>query len=242
MAYVFWLKNSMYYNKRIYKRIPEIISSIGGVYQFITIISIYINSLYNHYIVLSDTEHILHSSIHTEKHINNKIEKGEEKENIKNKKIKELDKEKNNTKNKNTLAQKVKNEKPKRNLKNIKINNNSQNSNVFVSLDKIKDKINTNIEINNPHHNNNKIKDTNLENNRTLKRRITNFFDFFLYEISCKRKKHYFKVYKDFRIKIISEEHLIRNHLNVYNLLRITERKRHYRRNSYQIKDLIRLV
>ena len=242
IAYVFWLKNSMYYNKRIYKRIPEIISSIGGVYQFITIISIYINSLYNHYIVLSDTEHILHSSIHTEKHINNKIEKGEEKENIKNKKIKELDKEKNNTKNKNTLAQKVKNEKPKRNLKNIKINNNSQNSNVFVSLDKIKDKINTNIEINNPHNNNNKIKDTNLENNRTLKRRITNFFDFFLYEISCKRKKHYFKVYKDFRIKIISEEHLIRNHLNVYNLLRITERKRHYRRNSYQIKDLIRLV
>ena len=114
IAYVFWLENSMFYNQRIYKRIQDIISSIGGVYQFITIISIYINSLYNHYIVLSDTENLLHSSIHTEKHITNKIEKEKEKENV-NKKIKELDKEKNNTKNKN-LTQKVKNEKPNRNL------------------------------------------------------------------------------------------------------------------------------
>ena len=139
------------------------------------------------------------------------------------------------------MTQKVKNEKPNRNLKNIKINNNSQSSSLFVSLDKINDKNNTNIEMNNP-NNNNKIKDSDFENKITLKRRITQFFDFLLYEISCKSKKHYFKVYKDFRIKIISEEHLIRNHLNVYNLLRITERKRHYRRNSYQIKDLINLI
>ena len=240
LAYIFWLKNSMFYNIRIYKRIQDIISSIGGVYQFITIISIYINSLYNHYIVLSDTENLLYSSLHTEKHINNKIEKG--KENVENTKIKELDKEKNNTKNKN-LTQKIKNEKPNRNLKNIKINN-SQSSNFIVSLDKFNDKANTNMEMNNP-NNNNKIKDSNFENNRTVKRKITNFFGYLLYEISCKKKNHYFKVYNDFRIKIISEEHLIRNHLDVYNLLKITERKRHYRRNSYQIieiKDLIKSV
>jgi hypothetical protein len=243
VAYVFWLKNNMFYNKRIYKRIPDIIPSIGGVYQFITIISIYINSLYNHYIVLSDTEQLLHSSIHNEKHINNKKEKGEEKENMKNQKIKKLEKETKNTKNKNNLTQKVKNENPIRNLENIKVINNSQMSNVFVSIDKINDKMNTNIEINNPNNNINKIKDINFENKPTLRRRIIHFFDFLLYEISCcKKKKHYFKVYKDFRIKIISEEHLIRNHLNIYNLLRITERKRHYRRNSYQIEDLIKLV
>ena len=91
-------------------------------------------------------------------------------------------------------------------------------------------------------HNNNKIKDKNYEKKRTLKKIITHFFDFLLYELSCKKRNQYFKVYRDFRIKIISEEHLIRNHLNVYNLLRITEKKRHYRRNSYQIKDLIKLV
>ena len=237
IAYIFWLKNAMYYNERIYKRIPDIIPSIGGVYQFITIISIYINSLYNNYIVISDTENLLHSSIHSEKQINNKLEKEKEKENIKNKRIKELDnKRKNKTENKNIFAQKVKNEKPNRNTKNTKLNNNSQNSNCIVSLEKI----NTNIDLRIP--NNNKIKGDNFEKNRTLKRRITHFFDFLLYKISCKRKKHYFKVYTDFRIKIISEEHLIRNHLNIYNLLRVTERKRHYRRNSYQINDLIKLV
>ena len=235
VAYVFWLKNNMFYNKRIYKRIPDIIPSIGGVYQFITIISIYINSLYNNYIVLSDTENLLLSSIHTEKHINNK----KEKENTKNKKIKELDKEKNNSENKNYLAQKVKNEKPNKNMKNIKMNSNSQRSNFIVSLDKI----NTNFEMNNPNNINNKIKNSNIEGDRNVKRKITNFFDFLLYEINCcKNKKNYYKVYRDFRIKILSEEHLIRNHLNVYNLLRVTERKRHYRRNSYQMQDLIKLV
>ena len=141
------------------------------------------------------------------------------------------------------MEQKIKKEKPNRNVKNIKINNNSQSNNFIVSSDKINDKINANIEINN---NNNKIKYINFENKPTLRRRITHFFDFLLYEISCcKKKKHYFKVYKDFRIKIISEEHLIRNHLDVYNLLKIAEKKRHYRRNSYQIKeikDLIKLI
>ena len=101
IAYEFWLRNARYYNERIYKRIPDIISSIGGVYQFITIISIYINSLYNQYIVISDTENLLHSSIHSEKHISNKIDKEKEKENEKNKKIKELEnKEKNKKKKK----------------------------------------------------------------------------------------------------------------------------------------------
>ena len=239
IAYIFWLRNAMHYNERIYKRIPDIISSIGGVYQFITIISIYINSLYNHYIVLSDTENLLHSSNHSEKHINDKIGKEKEKgkENIKNKTIKELDnKKKNKTENNNNLAKKVKNEKHIRNIKNTKYNNNSQNSNCIISLEKI----NTNIDSKIP--NDNKKMDDNFEKNRTLKRGITHFFDFLFYEISCKTKKNYFKVYTDFRIKIISEEHLIRNDLNVYNLLRITERKRYSRRNSYQLNDLIKLV
>jgi len=236
IAYVFSLRNIVHFNERIYKRIPDVISSIGGVYQFITIISMYINSLYNNYIVISDTENLLHSSIHSEKHINKKIEKRKEKEIAKIEKIKEIDnKKKNKNEKNNSLAQKVKNEKPNR-IKNTKLNNNSQNSNCFVSSEKI----NTNIDIKIPIDN--KIKDDNFEKNRTLKRGITHFFDFFLHEISCKKKKHFFKVYTDFRIKIISEEHLIRNHLNVYNLLRVTERKRHYRRNSYKINDVIKLL
>ena len=56
------------------------------------------------------------------------------------------------------------------------------------------------------------------------------------------KKKDYFNIYKNFRIKIISEEHLVRNHLNIYNLLKVTESKRLDRQNSYQLNDLISLV
>ena len=72
--------------------------------------------------------------------------------------------------------------------------------------------------------------------------REKSFCNYILYKITCGKKKNFFNMYKSFRIKIISEEHLVRNHLNIYNLLKVTERKRHNRRNSYQLKDLINLV
>ena len=43
-------------------------------------------------------------------------------------------------------------------------------------------------------------------------------------------------------MKIISEEHLIRNHLNIYNLIKISQRKKNLKRPSYQLKNLIKLV
>ena len=41
---------------------------------------------------------------------------------------------------------------------------------------------------------------------------------------------------------MISEEHLIKNHLDIYNLLRVTEKRRKYRRNSYKLRELINLI
>ena len=67
IAYGFFLKNIMDYYERSYKRIQDVISSIGGINQAITIFAIYLNTLYNHFIVLYDTENLLHSSIHIEK-------------------------------------------------------------------------------------------------------------------------------------------------------------------------------
>ena len=51
-TYTIWLKNIMNYNKRSYKRIQDVISSIGGIYQFIIVVSICINKLFNNYIIL----------------------------------------------------------------------------------------------------------------------------------------------------------------------------------------------
>ena len=57
----------MNYNVRTYKRIQDVISNIGGIYQFIIVVSICINSLFNNYIILSDTEILLNSSIYKAK-------------------------------------------------------------------------------------------------------------------------------------------------------------------------------
>ena len=48
-----------------------------------------------------------------------------------------------------------------------------------------------------------------------------------------KKKVTTFEVYLNFRMKKISEEQLIRNHLNIYNLLRVNER------NNSKKKDLV---
>ena len=84
-----------------------------------------------------------------------------------------------------------------------------------------------------------KIKISKVKYKRNSKEK--NFLYFFLHQVTCGKKFKAFNIYRLFRKKIISEEHLIRNHLKVYNLLRYTERKR-IRRNSYQLEDLMKLI
>ena len=226
LAYIFWPKNTMNYHERIYKRIQDIISSIGGIYQFVTVIAAYLNRLYNNYVVLEDTQILIHSSINIEKNINKK--NGD----IRN--IKDLEKEKkgNEIKNNSVIKKFNKNE--------ITKINNSQSNNICITSYE-------NININD--NNKNKINKTDIKENTidkenyiNDKKKKDNFFDYLYFKLSCEKKKNYFKVYNNFRIKIISEENLIKNHLNVYNLLRINHKKKNQRINNYQIKDLIKLI
>ena len=230
--FVIWLKNKLYKNERSYKKLQDVISSVGGIYQSITIIAAYINAIYNKFIVLSDTEVLLNSIIHSEKLSN------ENKKNEKFQKLKEL----NNDKIKNDVTKALhkerfyteKDNKNKKNEKDIKMNNTSyMNSNLFAS----KENINFSSE---------KLKYKDNKNfgyiDTPKKLELTNFFNYLIFLITCRKKKQYFNFYREFRMKIISEEHLIRNHLNIYNLLKVTERKRNYRRNSYQLNDLVNLI
>ena len=73
MAYYFWLENRIQDYIRNYKKIQDILSSIGGIYQVITIIAGIINNFYNNYITLCDTQLLIfsfHSNFAQEK--NNK--------------------------------------------------------------------------------------------------------------------------------------------------------------------------
>ena len=91
-VFIIWLKNKLYKNERTYRKLQDVISNVGGIYQSITIIAVYINTLYNKFIILSDTEVLLHSFIHSEKH--NHDYKKKENKNQKIQKLKELDNDK----------------------------------------------------------------------------------------------------------------------------------------------------
>ena len=72
---------------------------------------------------------------------------------------------------------------------------------------------------------------------------INNFWRFILFKLSIDKKKNTFEYYHKFRVKLLSEEHLIRNHLNIYELLRLHKKKLECkRRYSYQLKDLFKLI
>jgi len=233
--FVIWLKNKLYKTERTYRKLQDVISSVGGVYQSITIIAVYINTLYNKFIILSDTEVLLHSFIHSEKHSHDYKKK--ENKNQKIQKLKELDNDKKKNGVTKTLhKEKYNTEKINKNIKDKKVNNTSYINNNSLSVSK--EKVNISSEKLNYKFNNKKYRyiDT------TKKMELTNFFYYLIFLITCKKKKNYFNYYREFRMKIISEEHLIRNHLNVYNLLRVTERKRNYKRNSYQLNELIKLI
>ena len=233
VSYVFWPKNIMSFHERDYKRIQDVISTIGGIYQFITILAIYINYLYNNYIVLSDTETLLNSSILTERTIGlkNEIEKRRTRQ-----KLRELRNEKINNNisdNMNYSMEKSKN----KNTKSSRTDNNLSKSNNNICISNT-----DNININQNHIDTKKIKNLNKFNNRDEKEKDKNFCSFLFFKFSCEKKENIFKIYNEFRKKMISEEHLIKNHLNIYNLLRVTEKKRFYARNSYRLKDVINLV
>ena len=162
----FLLKNIREVYERSYKRIQDIISSIGGIYQAITIIAIYINSLYNHFIVLSDTELLLHSLIYNEKE-NNEIKTNDKNKTIKHK-IKDIEK---------GDIEKGNNEYKKSSEDNKR---NNQNSHSKIKINKNDNDISkSNNLINNVEHINNKKKISvnnvkNIDNEILIKKKIPN--------------------------------------------------------------------
>ena len=244
MVYSFLLKNTINYYKRSYKKIQDLFSSIGGIYKFVIIFITYLNSLYNHFIVLSDTQILLHNSIYKERTNNFDNKKKDYKKLSKN--IKELEKEKNKEKEKEKKNKDIKNNSENK-IFNNSIIKNSRNKKYFSGIENSKNNIkiiNTSEESGRKLKINiNPIKLPNINNKEGIKSKSEkySFINFLLYKITCNKKNNFFNIYNNFRKKIISEKHLIRNHLNIYNLLRVTERKRS-KRNNYQLNDLIKLV
>ena len=239
MGYYLWLNNKLFYSERIYQRVQDVISNIGGIFQAIFLAASLVNSLYNKYIVLIDTEKLLSSSVEKEKDYKPKNAKFEKAKKVLKNKTNDLDEDKSN----NTL----KNINEKHNLYNSK-------SNKLINSNKEKDNLKNdyyNFKTDYKNINNNYNKEENKiekeKNNDDNKNKIENykeknFWSYFCYKISNGKKNNNFRIYESFRTKIISEEHLIRNYLNIYNLLKVSKKKLYSRRKSYHLKDLINLV
>ena len=235
VSYSLLFKNVMIESERNYKKIQDIISEIGGFYKFAQLFAFYLNYFYHSYIVLSDTQILLNNLIQIEKDNinsqNNIFQK------LKNSKDIEDINEKQKEKDKIEISSTSRNNNSKTNKSKSIINPGNENNSTFNSSSMKIKQMNYNID-------RNKIKSLILTNENTLKTYHSSFYKFLFYKLSCNKKNIYYNVYHNFRIKIISEEHFIRSHLNIYNLLKVDAKKRNAnkKRFSYQIKDLMNLI
>ena len=244
VVYSFILKNIINIYERNYSKIYEIISDIGGVFEILLMIVSFINSIYNDYISLYDTSELLNFLIDKEKNPlkdENNINKEQIKINLNNSSLtsnKEEDKkyEANITKNEEIFKMKpgCLPHLPQNGKKNIiKYSTHSEmfsDENMNSDGKKIK-----NCSTRLP----DEIIDNNIINGNALENKKSYFFGYILYLITCKKKNNFYSIYNNFREKIISEEHLFRNHLKIYNLSRISKTNKFIPKNSYKINDLI---
>ena len=230
-VYCFWLNNNLKYYERTYKRIQDVISNIGGINQAITIIAIIINKLYNNYIILCDTENLLFSTLDMEKNIHkkdsNKLRASKDNKNKIFKKISEKGKISN--KKKNVKDNKIINKTDSNITKSRNITFNNDND----EFDKSKRKLN---ELDN----NSKIKVNEIITFKSKKRKY--FLNYIFFKLTFGKKNSYFKMYENLRMRLLSEQHLIRNHINIYTLLKVTKSKRLSRKYSYHFNDLFQLI
>ena len=245
IGYLFWLKNTVNEYDRSYKRIQDVAPKIGGIYQVVIFISVFINSLYNQFIELNDTEALLFSSIK----IKNKEHKKSPIDNKnKDNKFEELNKEKKNGLIKKSFNREKKLEKLDKNLEQNKFDNNNSKSrnNFIINSEELNHnssiRIRGNEDKDHRYKNNNNINDKGSKITEKMIKEKKTFLKFIIFNLFCGKKYKWFEIYKNFRTKIISEEHLIKNYLNIYNLLRATENKKRFRRKSYRLKDFINLV
>ena len=230
--YCFWLGNRIDYYERTYKKLQDIISNIGGFYQFIVFSAVFLNRFYNSFIILFDIENLLNSSISNEKY--NLLKKRKINDQ---KRIEEMN-------NKNYHKSAI-------NKTNHKEISNERLFNKILNHTHIKNKVKSNNDFNNS-----EIGSLNINQNITLPLKVniskkesvienisknfSNFWKFILFKLSIGKKKNVFEFYHKFRVKLLSEEHLIKNHLNIYILLRLHKNK--MSNYSFQLKDLIKIV
>ena len=227
-VYYFWLSNNQKYYERSYNRIQEVISNIGGINQAITLFVFILNKLYNNFIILFDTNNLLFSLIEPEQQHSSKRN---------NLRITESPKSYKNIESMKQSSNLLKSELEKKNIK-YKRKINQTDCNYSLS------KSNNNFYNNESNIKYNGDEKPNFKYSNTFNKikEKHNFWNFIIFKISCEKKYNVFRTYEQFRMKLMSEEHMIKNHLSVYKLLKYTKTKNHSKIKSLYLKDLYKLV
>lgn len=223
MIYTLYMKNRMQYYKRIYKTFQEVISEIGGISEFITLVAGFINSLYNEYNILYDFGELLSTHINR-KYNNNNINIVTDTATIGNN-YKQLE-----TSNSNKSL-------PTDIYKNIDSNNEINEKNPTSPQS-------TNI--NNKSFIKENKEDPKIDNKMNIDMEIKvdekfSFWKFIFHKSPCGKKNDYFRFYEKLRKKIISEENFLKNFLDVHNLIIMSKINGLELENHCKSKDLINI-
>ena len=241
MGYYLWLKNRMSNYERTYKRIQHIISDIGGISEFVTFVATFFNFFYKKYIILIDSEKIFFSFIEEKEKITEKNNENTFRINIYNKLENLKDNQQNFESTKSLASIRLKFDKKKLNnlQTNLKMKNNSSIQQNLITNNS-RELINFQKMITNKKYEYEYVKKINNNEKNILDSKIKknnfSFINYLFCKILCGEEKNNLKMYKNFIIKIISEEYYIKNHFNIYRLLKINENYLNDFNNKHHLK------
>ena len=256
IAFYFWMQNNLQLYQRKYQKIQDVLGDIGGLSSIILTIVSVINLLISDFIILLDTEELalnLNDKNLSSSNLKKKptiFRKANEIMNPPKRIVYNRYDSQNQQKSTNFLRGRNEdidyeyNNKEFQNDNNISFNNN-YNDNIYnfnrnkrYRLNEIKNKKNEfenfgyikkvvrkkeNLE---PNKDNDKTEGESVLSKKPNEKQNFNWFSYIKYIVLCGKNNPYISYYEEFRSKLISEENIIQNYIDVYRLLEVNKLKK----------------
>ena len=234
LGYRFLMNNLGFFYEREYKKIQDCISNLGGVYNAINIVFFMINLIINKYITISDTQLLLNTSVNIKPNFGKISNRNSVSKNFDQKLTSDFSYNKiDNFRNK--FIDKIEDKKGIYNTQEIT----SKDNNFITSKEDTKDK-NIVEDLNQYSNINISFDKTKLRTNKTkeINEKYFKFISYIFYKYTCGKKYEFYSIYENFRMKILNEENLMRQNLNINNILKIIENQTLTKGGlNYQFKD-----
>ena len=265
-SFYFWMQNRLQYYERNYERLQDILSDIGGIREIIYLIAAFINALYSYYTILFDTEEIIFtiennnekdkSSLNNKGKVNEilnppKVQKAYVNNNTKQvSNMQRLIKDDINiygdinifNKNNNNLFEN-KNDDNNINEKNNEENTKREGENLNLKIKRIKRRKSSKIKIKTEErkksNDSNKLISERTKENKTnqIPKRNISLLKFIKYLFYCKKRDVNISYIEEYRQKIVSEESIIQDYLDLI-LIRSLYKQKEYNVNNMGKENL----